>query len=228
MVKKFSIGFRQAESPITEPVTKFGGQPVWIGEPSWPVSRKSGAPMRFICQVRVDPELFGDAPGRMAYVFMSDWEDGLETWDPESGENAVVIQSGPRDPKARPSPAGPSLFRMVDDPSGARRVAIPCEYAVELFAGEDPEYADEGERRGWAAEANRAYAEAVRGTKLGGTPDWLQWPEYPRGGPWRLLLRIDLPGSARTPFQLNFGTAGIGFAFLSEDGATGKFLWQDA
>jgi hypothetical protein len=27
-------------------------------------------------------------------------------------------------------------------------------------------------------------------------------------------------------FEVNFGDAGIGYAFLSEDGTRGKFLWQ--
>src|SRR4051812_28311157 len=34
-VPKLKIeGFRRVEQPPTEPVTKFGGQPVWLGEPA--------------------------------------------------------------------------------------------------------------------------------------------------------------------------------------------------
>jgi hypothetical protein len=33
---------------------------------------------------------------------------------------------------------------------------------------------------------------------------------------------------ARQPIKINFGDAGIGYAFISEDGQVGKFLWQCA
>src|SRR4051812_18836685 len=52
--------FRRVEQPVTEPVTKFGGQPVWLGEPAWPISRSDGVPMQFVCQVSV-PAFFGPA-----------------------------------------------------------------------------------------------------------------------------------------------------------------------
>lgn len=51
MPKKYTNTYREVTSPIMEPVTKFGGQPVWIGEPQWPVSRQYGTPMQFICQI---------------------------------------------------------------------------------------------------------------------------------------------------------------------------------
>src|SRR5437016_242826 len=44
--------YRRVEQPVHEPVTKFGGQPVWLGEPAWPISRNYG-PMQFVCQVAV-------------------------------------------------------------------------------------------------------------------------------------------------------------------------------
>jgi len=40
MPKKHCIAFEKVSTPITEPVTKFGGQPVWISDPQWPVSRE--------------------------------------------------------------------------------------------------------------------------------------------------------------------------------------------
>jgi carbamoyl-phosphate synthase large subunit len=59
----------EADAPIREPVTKFGGQPVWIEGPDWPLSRQTGRPMRFIFQVALEPRLFGTIPARMAYLF---------------------------------------------------------------------------------------------------------------------------------------------------------------
>jgi len=71
-------------------------------------------------------------------------------------------------------------------------------------------------------------------TKFGGQPVWLErpeWPlpcfiqadEFPEAGPWRLLLQLD---SMTVPFHVNFGDAGIGYAYISEDGPSGTFLWQ--
>src|SRR5215217_5247181 len=96
-VPKRQIAFREVDQPITESVTKFGGQPVWLSEPQWPISRETGRQMTFFCQVRL-----GDVPGLertagMAYVFMTDDADGpglglLRTMSPTYGENAVILQ----------------------------------------------------------------------------------------------------------------------------------------
>jgi hypothetical protein len=47
-------------------VTKFGGQPVWLEAPQWPIGRANGKPMEFIGQVALDPQIFGNIPGKMA------------------------------------------------------------------------------------------------------------------------------------------------------------------
>jgi uncharacterized protein YwqG len=89
MAKKATIEFVEAASPITKPVTKFGGQPVWLEEPQWPIGRETGNPMRFICQIALDENVFPSATGRMAYLFMTDEEDGEfvdGTYEPEGGE----------------------------------------------------------------------------------------------------------------------------------------------
>ena len=41
--------FVPATAPITAPVTKFGGQPVWLSAPQWPVNDAWDEPMRFLC-----------------------------------------------------------------------------------------------------------------------------------------------------------------------------------
>jgi len=88
------IEFRQVSARITRPETKFGGDPVWIDGPQWPLSRKVGCPMQFIAQVAIDPRVFPNAVARMAYLFVSNDQGGEETWDPDAGENAVVLQPG--------------------------------------------------------------------------------------------------------------------------------------
>jgi hypothetical protein len=70
--------------------------------------------MTFIGQIRIEGPLFGNPqPFRMAYLFMTDLEDGegvdLQTNDPDAGENAVVIQPGHYPGPARPLETGPTV-----------------------------------------------------------------------------------------------------------------------
>jgi len=226
LVKKYDIEFVEATSPITEPVTKFGGQPVWLEEPQWPLSRELGEQMQFVCQIALDPELLGVPSGRMAYLFITgesedEWVDG--TYDPDGGENAVIMQPGGKnDAETVAEAEGPSLYTFVNVRDWGEGF-VPCEYAVELTSGEDPEYVSEDERAEWSDEDYDAYCDALVGNKIGGTPVFIQSDEFPKGGPWRLLLQLD---SMTVPFHVNFGDAGVGYAYISEDGESGKFLWQ--
>jgi hypothetical protein len=231
LVKKYDIvGFVEADAPITDPVTKFGGQPIWIEEPQWPLSHETGEQMQFICQVEVSPELFGEESGRVAYLFMTGDEDirqaslwqrtralfkGKSTWEPEGEENAVVVQPSFYEGKMVTVETGPTLSNL--DRTG------PCEYAVELEFGEDPDFVSESEQLEWYEEEIDTYWEALGGNKIGGTPGFIQGDEFPEGGPWRLLAQID---SAGVPFYVNLGDAGIGYVYISRDGKVGRFLWQ--
>ncbi|GAA2095515.1 hypothetical protein GCM10009801_64390 [Streptomyces albiaxialis] len=99
--------FVRAEGPVDRPVTKLGGQPVWQGEPEWPLSRETGGPMVFMGQFALDG-------GRLAYLFMADDAEGYVdgTWDPEGGENALLVQPGGRVPgflTVRAQAEGPTM-----------------------------------------------------------------------------------------------------------------------
>lgn len=214
MNQKYTISFQPAAAPITEPVTKFGGQPVWLAEPEWPMSKETGEPMRFICQIALYSEIFGAMKGKLAYVFMTDGEDYVDgTWEPEGGENAVIIQPHGANAATTPLATGPSLYEMKEQAGEEFLQPIPCEFSVELVLGDDP-------ARGFEDDGDGAAYEEV---KIGGTPIFLQGEEYPAGEDWRLLLQLD---SASVPFYVNFGDAGVGYAFISEDGSKGRFLWQ--
>jgi len=216
-LKKYTVSFHQVSAPITELVTKFGGQPIWITEPEWPLSKETGSPMRFICQVALYPEIFGNVKGKMAYIFMTDGEDGEDyvdgTWEPEGGENAVIIQPNGANVATKPLSSGLSLYEMKEQEGEKLLQPVPCEFSVELKLGDDPEQGFEDDLDG----------EAYNEVKIGGTPIFLQGEEYPEGGNWRLLLQLD---SVSVPFYVNFGDAGVGYAFISGDGCKGKFLWQ--
>lgn len=64
MVKKLNIEFQSIDSDIRETVTKFGGQPVWIDRPQWPISKELGKQMQFICQIALDTSLFPGCAGK--------------------------------------------------------------------------------------------------------------------------------------------------------------------
>ncbi|MFJ9642254.1 hypothetical protein [Streptomyces sp. NPDC101206] len=66
---------RPAAAPVTAPVAKPGGTPVWLGEPCWPVSPSTGEPLDLIGQFPVPGEP-GDTP-RLAYLFLA--YDAYET-----------------------------------------------------------------------------------------------------------------------------------------------------
>ncbi len=217
VTRKLRIEFREAEAPIREPVTKFGGQPVWVAEPQWPVSRRAGKAMQFIAQIAIDPALFPQTRARMAYLFMTDvsvHQDVDGTFEADGGENTVILQPGRCDVPVWAMEMGPSLYRMVTDYGAMRRRPVLCEYAVRLTPGEDPtpEELAQSEAR-----------EELGGNKIGGVPDFIQAEEYPGPGAWSLLLQLD---SGQVPFEVNFGDAGVGYAFLSGDGKRAKFLWQ--
>ena len=211
MVKKYIMTARPVSEPITEPVTKLGGQPVWLDEPCWPLSKALGEPMGFIGQFVIYPEIFGETEARMAYLFMTDTFANVTTWEPNAGENAVVLQPGEWDGPTAPLREGPTLNERIFDSNHRFVEQVSREYAVDLQPGDDPDTLEE--------------SEDVDESKIGGTPAYLQSPEYPDAGVWRLLAQID---AAIVPTGPNFGDAGIGYAFLSEDGKTARFLWQCA
>jgi hypothetical protein len=224
MKKKLSISFQSVDTPITEPVTKFGGMPVWVSEPQWPISRQSGQPMTFICQIVIEPKIFGEMQGRMAYLFMTGDEVRIDrTWDPDAGENAVIIQPGSAHIETKQLVNGPTLRKEVERDDGSFLNWAPAEFAVGLVEGEDPDFIDESDGYKMDEEEYEKYCESLEGNKVGGTPGFIQYPEFPFGKSSKLLLQLN---SATVPFYINFGDAGIGYAFISEDGTKGKFLWQ--
>jgi uncharacterized protein YwqG len=97
------------------------------------------------------------------------------------------------------------------------------EFSVDLDWSEDPAWASQDERALRDDAREKGYAEALNGNKLGGAPYFIQNDELPIRGGWHLLLQLD---SVQVPFAVNFGDTGVGYAFISQDGRVGKFLWQ--
>ncbi len=209
------ISFNRVEAPIREPVTKFGGQPVWIDRPQWPVGRALGRPMYFVCQIELRPEIFGGESGRMAYLFVDEGDEEHNTafWDAQSGDNAVIIQPGGTvEVPTLDTAIGPTLWDGIDS----------WEWLPELQPGEDPPVPLTRCNPEISKSEYERWSEHMGRDKIGGTPffcgDHIEYPDD--SGGWRLLL------------QLNDGTLdinccmGVGYAFISQDGKRGGYFCQ--
>ena len=163
--------------------------------------------MQFICQMRLSSNLFDG----MAYLFMTEqaelvdgkWQDVTspagrlvdETWDPEEGENAVIIQPGLSRATTTNVATGPSIYRLIKSQEGKIMRKEPCEFIVHLL--DDASRVDD-----------RLRDVASNSNKVGGNPDFIQnTPAFLKSGDWMLLMQID---STNVPFYINFGDSGVG------------------
>jgi hypothetical protein len=190
--------------PIAEPVTKFGGQPVWLASPTWPLT-DVGTPITFVAQFRL--------PWRdeaLAYLFLDLAGFGMS----EDGSAASFVQpespptvpyeartTGPTYPRERSS--DPSWFRV--DVSRELIESVP-----DLTPGFDPE--------DWDAEPLGRDDDRDR-NKLGGTPRWLQGDEHPGDG-HRFVFQFS---AGQIGYEL--GDAAECYGFVDPDGQ-GIFTWQ--
>jgi len=205
------IEFHRANNPVREKITKFGGQPVWSDSPAWPLSTATGKPMTFICQVKIEKDMFPDATGEMAYIFMTD--DDPETYLPEGGENAVIIQPGNI----------PSFINISTTSTGP---TIEQEFNVNLIPVSEPFQSVSECRQFLTAQPEDQqgkYYEMFARTKIGGTPMFIQGEEFPEGEEWMPLLQIN---SGDVPFDINFGDSGTAYIFINKKGNEGRMLWQ--
>ncbi|MFF8772396.1 DUF1963 domain-containing protein [Kitasatospora sp. NPDC015120] len=215
-------GFSVTGRPVSTPATKFGGQPVWLTGPQWPISAAWGRPMRFVGQIELGPVLGAAGHGKLAYVFVThaDHEENFfdpDIIDPEGGENAVIVQpGGDYAGQVRPLATGPALYG---------RDGSAVEFTVDLRPVDEPECMTDEELEALPSAKRDRYVERIDGDKIGGTPVFFQGDEYPDGGPWQLLLQLD---SNWVPFHLDLGASPRLFAFVSDDGAQGKLLIQDS
>lgn len=217
---------QRALEPIKEPVTKIGGLPVWVDEPAWPRSAATGEQMLFIGQVVISRPLFAVEAPRIAYLFITeDTQETvglLETWSPDSGENAVIIQAPS---VGRPPTIIPGRTLKETYWEAGTRMTRPLELAATVSIEPVPADVPADEVLEWDS-AQRIEYENGRGQQVGGIPDWIQHDEGPEG--WQLLLQIsDYVFVAGETIQTNwnFGT-GSCYVMISPDYEEGILLWQ--
>lgn len=178
-VPRWSLELRPTGLPVCEPVTKFGGQPVWLHAPTWPLGA-DGGPMTFMAQFAV-PDVDG-----LAYLFIDlSPPDVLDFADP-GWAGCLFMQPGPPPPRHVAQAVGPTYASEV----GADRDRfVPrmrfrlTEYLPTLEAGWD--YPD------WEAVRNDSVLERDDDrdwNKIGGTPRYLQGGPPP--GQWRFLFQF--------------------------------------
>jgi hypothetical protein len=222
------MSLRAASTPIDLPVPKLGGQPVWLDEPFWPISRSLSTMMTFVGQIPIPGEQL-----RMSYLFVA-YDDlgAIDAYDPTGGENALVVQPGGRIPDfvtGTLATTGPSLWRRGahwDD-------RVPVEYEVDLepLRAADEEQLDREIDYGEAERAGVFLAEIPFGppsprSYVGGRPRFWQPTTLNIAGPWRFLFQLDGgEGWLDDPYALNFG-GGTGYAFVSPDEMEGRFYWD--
>ncbi len=215
--------FKEVSTPITTPITKFGGQPVWLEEPKWPLSAYHGKPIPFLCQIKLEPELFGTIDATMAYVFK----------DPDGDDMATVLQPGNiiarHDlygqegdfPLFVNEAKGPSLTKSVPTQESPFYQIIEIECAVELQTEQEAPYAYDEERENWSQEKeNRIYSKTI-GYKIGGSPCIFDDEFVPEKlhEQWNLLLQMRRPEEDETEasFADSFGEVTCWW-YLSKDG----------
>jgi HEAT repeat protein len=177
-VPRWSLELRRADLPVSEPVTKFGGQPVWLEAPTWPIAA-DGGPMTFMAQFRVPGE------DGLAYLFIDPSDpDDLDFSDPGFG-GCLLLQPGPPPARHLAQDVGPTYASEIQvlerfEPRSLWRLV---EYLPALEEGLDfPDWTPLAQELALDRDDHRDW------NKLGGSPRYLQGG--PPAGQWRFLFQF--------------------------------------
>ncbi|MFE6872562.1 hypothetical protein ACFVFS_39215 [Kitasatospora sp. NPDC057692] len=223
---RLTLTLRAADEPITAPVAKLGGEPVWLEEPCWPVDPVTGHPLVFIGQFPVP----GDEL-RLAYLFIG--EDGriMGGLGPQDGDALLLVQPGGRIPPfasiGDTDTRGRTLWRWGPDEE-----EIPVEFHVDFAT-----VPDHLERQ---VACDVAWEALMRGDSpddvdffgadlveyLGGTASFPHTTAQVEE-PWLFFIRLQDSPDDGDRYFLNFGY-GYGFGFLSPDRLEGRFYWESS
>ena len=222
--------FQIVESPtqISEAITKFGGQPVWITHSRWPLAPETGEQMLFLGQVALNQELFPASNGAMVYLFFSEESEPLY-----NEAFAVVIQTSENvytsdyEIEFVAESTGPTVYELNEE-----REAIYKEYGIVLESEENEASTPLEERytmNDLDYDTGFQFARPeFAGNKIGGQPLYIEGldtpPEYFTSDEWLLLLQLaptqgywdDLHPNFY-PFYMELGEFGILEVFISRD-----------
>jgi hypothetical protein len=179
----------------TEPFEHFGGKPFGLPTHVWPRCAQCDAPMIHMAQLFHHPDRLDlGCKGRVLFVFMCEGEDACETWDPESGANAVLIVEEADLTHGETQPPG-QVWQETEV-----RIERWVEASDAVAQNDAFKFFDYGLYFG-----DELDEEAIRsvsfGTKVGSVPAWVQKPEGPPS-PFRFVLQLDymhrFPGEVPT------------------------------
>ena len=208
--------------PVLEPVgasppsgaDRFGGVAADLGSAGWPACAACGRPLSLIAQLAHHPRrlpLGGE--GRVLSVWQCENEaTACDTWDAESGANAVMVHTAHASPAT--VPAGTFVY--------------PAATVAAWLEGDDgvtPDaLADFFSVKGFRSLTDADSGAAVRCTQLGGVPFWVHTPDEAPPAPFELVLQIDGRDGWDGPDHLG----GLAYIFLDRtvDPPRGVMFWQ--
>lgn len=232
MLSKKEFEFTESSEPITEPISKFGGQLVWRNTPHWPIDPYSTEPMLFMGQLVLDPDIFPDTQELMAYIFF-----GNELEPVAGSAMAIVLQNlqthsfnTQLDPGVSflPLNTGPTIFEFTDTGEMIYR-----EYRLSFGNLQEEKAVPLAERysREDLVDYEKGYQfskQEIAGNKIGGQPMYVEQmnpsPEYFSSTEWQNLLQLAPKegyskgyGTNFYPFHMNmYGFSIVNF-FISKD-----------
>ncbi|HAS42582.1 MAG TPA: hypothetical protein DCS93_19030 [Microscillaceae bacterium] len=232
MLLKTQFQIVETSSPITEPINKFGGQPVWVNTPHWPLDPATGKQMTFLSQIVLTPELFPDSQGIIVYIFFGEGE-------PLYNEAfAVVLQNKDNvsmnthvEVKFITEATGPSLYELEIIDEERQWVAKEYQLAQESIIEEEGlpllERYDDANDLDYD-EGYQFSKPELAGNKIGGQPFYIEGldtpPEYFTADQWEQLLQLaPTEGFWNNlqpnfyPFKMELGEFGILNVFITKD-----------
>ncbi|OCR00959.1 hypothetical protein BCD67_06260 [Oscillatoriales cyanobacterium USR001] len=226
------IPFQIVESPtkIEQQITKFGGQPVWISQPYWPLCPETGKQMMFLGQISLNQELFPNSNGIMVYLFFSGESEPIY-----KEAIAAVIQSTENVYKSADSQIefvseaiGPVIYELDEN-----RQILYKEYQVILNPIGNEDWIPLNERytaNDFDIDTGFQFSQPeLAGNKIGGQPLYIEGlsnpPEPFNSEEWLLLLQLaPTAGYWGTkwkpnfyPFYMELGEFAILTVFISPD-----------
>jgi hypothetical protein len=201
-VPRWSFTLQPVVEPITAPVSKFGGQPVWIGEPTWPLEA-DGGPATFMAQFTI--------PGRdgLAYLFLD------HAYEYPGDQGYLIVQPGPPPEGFAATATGPTFWSEIPDRTRyvSRTRVGRVESLVVLEPGFDLDDWSILDDPAITRDDQRDY------NKIGGNPRWLQHDDTPDEPGWRLLFQFT---AADVGHELGDGAEVYGL--IHEDGRGRIFI----
>jgi len=233
MLLKTPFQIVESSTTITEPITKFGGQPVWINTPHWPIHSATGEQMMFQSQIVLDPALFPDSNGAIAYIFFGDTEQL------SNDDFAVVLQT--KDSKALNAQnqeiefvteaTGPTIYEWINRDGEEQKVSKEYKVVLESMIEEEdlPLLERYDEMNDLDYDAGYQFSKsALAGNKIGGQPFYIEGldtpPEYFTAENWEQLLQLapiegfwDNNQPNFYPFYMEMGEFSLLNVFITKD-----------